>query len=338
VTGSYTVNSVGTFTTTGSTLTLSGVGSTYPIKTGSETYNNVSLSSQNTTYNLGGSTMNVAGDLSISNNGSGGTINSGTFAVAGNVTSTGPGTFSGTGTIQLTGNASGQTVSTPSGGSVAGLTMNAGTNTVTLSGTVMVRGSYIVTSVGTLVTTGSTLYFVGNCTNITITPGNYTYNNVTFGGACATYSLGGSTMTIAGDLTFGTTTYANPINSGTLAVSGNIIGVSGSYTGGSVGIRLEGTGDQTITSAATVLPAGPVTVNKSSGNVILASNFSQSSTWTLTTGTIYMSGYSFTLSGLALSGNTIHLKDTGATSSAGVLKVNGTTYGIGSYLGGTVAN
>lgn len=107
---------------------------------------------------------------------------------------------------------------------------------------------------------------------------------------------------------------------------------------GSVAIQFVGTGDQIVSMGSTMMPSGAVTINKPSGSVVLASDFNQSSNWTLTGGTLYMGGYNFTINGLSLSGNTIHRKDSGGASAAGILTVGGTAYGNGSYLGGTVAD
>ncbi|MFL5814830.1 MAG: beta strand repeat-containing protein [Bdellovibrionia bacterium] len=342
VSGNYVVNSVGTMTTTGSTLVLGGGWATFTVTPGNVTYNNVSFTgSYGNVHDLGGATMTIAGNLSLiyGDAAAYNVINSGTLAVGGNVTATGPGGFGGSAVITLTGNASGQTVSTASGGSIPNLTIAAGSNPVTLSGTVMVRGHYIASSAGSLITTGSTLSLNGLCGGpYTITPGNFTYNNVSISGACASYTLGGNTMTIAGDLTYAAGSYGNALNSGTLVVSGNFAASSASNFTGSIAVQFVGTGTQTVTMGTTSMPSGGVTINKPSGAVVLASDYSQGNTWTLTSGTLYMSGYNFSVNGLSLNSNTIHRKDSGATTAAGVLTVNGTTYVNGPYLGGTVAD
>lgn len=342
ISNAYVVNSVGTFTSTGSTLVFAGGWAPHTLTPGSVTYNNISFSpSYGAVYDLGGGTLNMSGDLNLNygDSGSDDTINSGTIAVGGNVTATGPGGFTGSAIVSLTGNASGQTVTTVSGGGIPGLSINAGTNPVTLSGTVKVRGTYIVNSVGTLTTTGSTLTLVGQCSvTHTVTPGSFTYNNVSITGVCSTLTLGGSTMTIGGDLAFTVGGYSNNLNSGTLIVSGNFTALSSSNVQGSVAIQLVGTGNQTVTMGSTTMPSGGVTINKASGNVILASDYTQSSTWNVMAGTIYMSGYNFTVNGLGLNGNTIHLKDTSGTSAAGTLTVGGLIFSAGPHFGGTVAN
>jgi hypothetical protein len=83
-TGTYTVTSMGTLTTTGSRLYFKG-GNT--ITTGSEVYNDVLLtgSSSLNTYNLNSSTIKVGGTLTLASAYSI-TVNSGTLAAYGNVT------------------------------------------------------------------------------------------------------------------------------------------------------------------------------------------------------------------------------------------------------------
>jgi hypothetical protein len=338
-TGNYIVTTVGTFTSTGSTLSFTQSYNTATITPGSVTYNNVAFGGTSATYDLGGGTMTLAGSLTLNKltNGTG-VINSGTLAVAGDLTATGASGFTGSAVIKLTGNAAGQTVSMPSTGTVSNLTIDTGTNPVTLSGTVTVTGNYIVNTVGTFTVTGSTLVLAAVYTSQTLTPGSVTYNNVTFGGTSGTYTLGGATMTIAGTFSLSASA-GDTINSGNFALSGDFTKGSGGAVTGSATIQFVGTGTQTITLANALSMSGAVTINKASGAVVLASNVNQTpASWTLTAGTLYMSGYSFTINGLALNGNTIHRKNVGATSAAGVLTVGGTAYGNGSFLGGTVAD
>ena len=86
----YNLTSVGTLTVAGSTLGIyCGYAQTCNINPGSANYNNFSIVGSYTTYNFGGATVNVNGDLNIGDVYSSGytsqPINNGTFLVQGNV-------------------------------------------------------------------------------------------------------------------------------------------------------------------------------------------------------------------------------------------------------------
>jgi fibronectin-binding autotransporter adhesin len=188
----FTMNSVGTFTTSGSTLYLScDYNITCSINPGSAVYNNVTLVGFYSSYTLNGNTMNVNGDLSFGDSFGSGyqnqPINSGTFNVSGNVNVINNGN-AGTATILLSGNPSGQTISSSTSRNTPHLQINSGANTVSIGASMKVYGNLGITS-GTL---------------------NMTGNNLAVTSAVTIAS--GSTLTKGG----GTLTYGSLSNSGTI--------------------------------------------------------------------------------------------------------------------------
>lgn len=322
--GDYIVTSVNNLTTTGSSLIFEGNCSNLTITPGTATYNNVTIGSQCSAYSLGNGTMTVAGNLTLTNPGYNTSINSGTILVSGNVTTTGPNSTGGNAVIQLAGNASGQTVSGISGGVLPALKLATGTNPVTFSGTFRITSNYIVTSVGTFTSTGSSVTIGGPI----VTVGSEVYNNVTFGGNCQNITLSG-TMNMTGNLAFYDTCMGS-LSGGAIAFAGNLS--TSSWGGGSTTLTFNGSSTQTITHTGGVFPGNTITM--SGAGVQLASNVSFNAgtqTVNVTTGSINMAGYNLTVKGLVLNGNTV-------TRSAGTLIVNGSTVPAGtqSLYGGTI--
>jgi hypothetical protein len=336
--GTYTLNSVGTFNSGGSTLIFS-VGAT--ITPGTVSYNNVTFSGAGQTFNLNSGTMTVNGTLLLNNTSAGGnndTINSGTIMAYGNVSSTGGGSsggFIGSATVQVAGNAAGQTISSNAAvNKIPNLVIAAGANPVTFGATISVSGGFTMTSVGTFTTTGSTLILNSG---LTMVPGTVSYNNVTFTGVAQIFSLSGGTLNVNGTLLLANTSGGSncTLNSGTIMAYGNV-SATGSYTFvGSVLLNFVGSSNQTVTVAAASagLLAGNVTVNTTGGaNLILGSAVSWNNTGqnlTVTSGGVTMGGYALTAKSLSLNSTTV-------TKGGGVLTVNGSIAGTGSLFGGTV--
>lgn len=261
VTAIWTYTSSGTFTATGSTLDIECGMSYAPcynigvaITPGSVTYNNVIIQGYHTTYDLGGATMNVGGDLTIGDyySGTGRGLNNGIVNVGGNITLTNYGVdLYASSTIVATGKAAGQTITGLSGKYFPKLQIAAGTNPVTLSGTIS-TSSWIVSSMGTLTATGSTLDIecsasTAVCVNATssITPGTGTYNDVIIHGYKTSWDFGGGTFNIAGNFTFG------ELNSGPGYFLNGTINVGGNITQTNIGNY-----GPTTTIVATGNPAG----------------------------------------------------------------------------------
>jgi formylmethanofuran dehydrogenase subunit C len=217
---SYTFTSASSLTAAGSTLNLGAAQGCTGISVvpGAVAYNNVTFKGDCNTFDFGGGTMTVNGNLSLGMGG-GCNLNSGTVNVAGDVTATSGAPMNGSGVIQLTGNAGGQTVTGTLNSKLPALSIATGANAVTLSGTVAINGNYTWTSSGAFTTAGSTLALI--CPS-TVTPGTVSYNNVTLDTACSVPSITTS-FTIGGDLTVtsgGQVNMPNPGGAYTLAVTG----------------------------------------------------------------------------------------------------------------------
>lgn len=316
--GNLLVSSVGTFTSTGSSLTfLDNCGSS-SLTPGNVVFNNIVFDSQCGSFTLNNGTLNVNGSLTFKNPGYNGSLNSGTVVVNGNINTTGPSAWNGSAVIKIAGNGSGQTLTGTTNGHIPNLVIDVGTNPVTLSGQLVVY-NYTSTSVGTFTSSGSTIRIKGN-----IVAGNESLNNVFLGGACnGSVTLTGS-LNIGGDLTFNDTC-SSAVNGGILYVAGNV-DVNG-YNGGNASMTFNGSTQQNITQTSGNFPSGNVVINNING-VKLSSNANLQNT-SVSTGPIDLAGFTFNLTSLNLNGNVL-------TKNSGQLVVNGVTATTGALYGGTV--
>lgn len=366
--GSWSVATGGsapTFNANGGTITFAPSSTSVTINPGGATYNVLSFTPStatttftnaiagaasatfagtgNVTYDLGGFTHAINGPLTISTTTSGTRLmNNGSLNVTGAVTTSNNGLF-GTGWVRLTGS-SNQLVTnsgTPSSGtsSLPSFEIASTGGTVSFSGTPVIGGSFKYTS-GTVSFGTTPLQFSaqGN-TSVTVTPGAFTYSDVTFvqaNGSGTVYDLGGNTMNMTGTLTMNLLSLS-AVQNGTLSTSGNL-DVTGIYSGGtltSATIQLVGSSSTTIGPYA---PGGAsnIVVNKSGGATVtqtgaVSINGAGAQTLTLTAGNWLMSGFALTIkNNPSLNGNTL-------TKGGGTLKVNSATIGTGSLYGGTVA-
>jgi hypothetical protein len=335
--------SSGTFTAGTSTVTVhcSGFmtwdncsGGTKSPTFGSVNYRNISFSGSNTTWDLGGATVNMTGNLSITDvSSSTNNINSGTINVQGNVTSSSQGAR-GSAWIVLTGGGATQTVS---GSALAHrmprLRINSGATAVTFSGSFTIY-AYEYLSSGTFTSTGSTLQIScqtgQTCVNntVAIIPGSVLYNNITFNGESTAWNLSSGTLRVGGNLSMGDQVSAvnGRIENGTLQVSGNVSTTS-LGVGGNAALALVGTTTQTLTGA-TAWPSGNVTVNQGAGgSVVQASIISWNSagqSMTITNGSYNMSGFALTVNNVLTIGIGTTLTRSGGALTYGSLVNNGT--------------
>ncbi len=159
--------------------------------------------------------------------------------------------------------------------------------TLTFSGNISFFGN--VTYTAGLIDPGtSTVHIVRT---LTIT-GSFTLYNLSINtsGTIALTIASGNTITVANDYTMETGT-ANQIiiNTGTIAVQGNIINNNTGVAGGGSGtLLINGTGNQNITSTGVIfqgtLPR--VTIDKASGTLTLPSLITVKNNWTYIAGTI----------------------------------------------------
>lgn len=248
----YKVTSVGTLTTSGSTLTFLQAPSEFV--PGLHFYNNV-VFSHAPNRSLGGATMNIGGNLRLDGYNS---ISAGNLNVYGNVTATSTDPYGITGSVVVTlkGNAAGQTVTSASPyATIPNLVIDTGVNPVTFAATVAISDSIKVNSVGAFSTTGSTVYmrssgYIDSLMDL----GGRTLNNLTLDNSfVVTYgTMLQSPLTLSGTLTVNSmifkingsslNTNAVVMNSnssiskggGTLIVNGSTISTTGSMYGGTV--------------------------------------------------------------------------------------------------------
>ena len=137
----YTFVSAGTFTTTGSTLDINCnsalaycANTTRALTLGSKTYNHVSFNGYGTTWDLGGATLNVGGNLAVadSNGVASRKIDNGTIKVSGDVNFTGANGYMGNAAIEFVGSAP-QTMNTANSNMPSGtITVNKSAGTLSL--------------------------------------------------------------------------------------------------------------------------------------------------------------------------------------------------------------
>jgi fibronectin-binding autotransporter adhesin len=337
--GNITISGTPTLNAGTSTLSLTNSG-TMTFTPGSVSWNHVTFTGPAAcnSWNLAGGTLNVNGTLTLASlawcTSSPRSIDNGTIRAYGNIALSDAGAI-GTATLKVSGNASGQTISTNGTAWMPGLTIEAGVNNVTLpAANLNLSKDYIVTSVGTLTTTGSTLSFIPSGA-MSVRPGTATYNNVTFtvSGSCGSFDLGGDTLNVGGTLTIGSDGWCSgtnrPINNGTLKAYKNVTMSSNGYNGTAV-VRMAGNATgQTITGTASAAIA-LLTFDHGANSLSMSGTVKVTGASTVVTGDISMSGAAFTTGTLALNGTTI-------TKSGGILTVGGVVAGTGSLHGGTVA-
>lgn len=306
------------------------------ITAGSGTYYNVSFTATYTTYTLA-DTITVNGTLSLADTSDNSYINTGTFVLKGDLSTTSKG-FKGTALIQVAGS-SNQTIAGTSLARILKTEIISTGGTVTFSGYLLFYGDYKWTS-GTVDAGTSTVQFGNNYRDwqtYSITPGAIAYNDVTFGAYYLHYTLNSGTLTVNGTLTIANTGSAGDINSGTIDAGGNVSLSSLGSPSGTAVINMVGTSSSNLSLATGAsFPTGNFTINKTGGAGVTltgtATTFTlngASQNFTLTAGTLDMNGKNLTLKNLSLNGNIM-------TKNAGVLTVNSTIVGTGSLYGGTV--
>jgi hypothetical protein len=210
-------------------------------------------------FTFTGDTIHAQGNITDSNSGNGGSGTT-TILIDGAVNQT------------LTGN------STAGDGRLPDIIIRKTSGTLTLASTISVTGDWTWTT-GTISAGSSTLYFISTKT----ISGTHALNNVTFdGSAASTYTIGsGNTLTVKGTLATNGAS-AVTLNTGTIHAQGDIT-VTNSATGasGTASIVINGSGTQTLTGSGMAgqgrLPA--ITIDKTTGDLFLASVISVYGGW-----------------------------------------------------------
>lgn len=341
VTGSYQVINIGSMTTISSTLMLGDISnSLISIKPGSTPrYNNVSFFGCHTGFDLNSQTFNIDGDLYFDDYcGGGQDMSNGTINVKGNITSRdgSPGRGSNL-TINLTGNASGSILDLA--GSLPGLIIATGSNTVTVSGTSTIGSYFEYQNSGTFTTSGSVVVFGGAYAGNIFKPGSAIFDQLKIYGYCMTTDFSGQTVNVSTSLTLDDSCGAGVLNNGTIDLKGNF--TSTPYFDGSAQILMSGA-SPTITQNN-----GSIQLNMTlaiSGEATLATNFdfgsgyNQSDVFSITSGSLNMSGHNFTVGQTGANNSSALNLSTGTVikRNGGVLTVQGATIGAGSYSSGTI--
>ena len=269
VSGNWTYSSTSTLNTQTSTLKFvygyntftPGPYSYYTIELAGTSYYGVDIVGQATTTNL------IVSDI--------GPLGSGTLNVTGAITITAASGGGWSSTININGTGD-QTLSS-AGWTLPYLNINKPSGTLFLSGTIPV--SNWTWQSGVIDAQTSTLKFVYGYN--TFTPGPFPYYAIELAGNNSYYGL-----TIQGQAT--TTNFivsgAEPINSGTLNIT-NAITITATSSGGwSSTININGTGNQTLSTAGWALPN--VTINKPSGTLFLSGILPLTGNWTWQSGII----------------------------------------------------
>ncbi len=258
---------------------------------GSITLNNISFVLTNvvTATIAVGTTLTAAGNLTIAGTGNA-ILNSGNINVNGNIlltnTATGGG---GTATINIVG-AGAQTMDGTAiivnESRLPLININNPGGTLSLAGNISFSANVTYTA-GTISPGTSTCYIVNN---LTMT-GTFSLGNLTVlaAGNTTVTVAAGSTVTATGTLDLENGANLININTGTIAVQGNLIDNNTNTTGGGTGtILIDGTGAQNVTSTGVIdqgrLPA--VTINNTGGTVTFPSLITVLGNWTYTSGTL----------------------------------------------------
>ncbi len=247
VDGNWTYTS-GTLTPGSSTVKFIGYNGLTRTITGSQSLNNIAFYSiQNTVVFVinSGDTLTVDGSLSL---GAADTryvtVNTGTIAAKGDITTYGS-LIGGTATLLI--NGSGTQTLTGNNGSLCNVNISS-SGTLNLVGTIESQRNWTYTT-GTIDPGTSTVTFQGQNSSVYTITGSHTLANVTFksiqNAAIFTIALG-TTLTATGTLTVGAS-LNTMINTGTLAVAGNMVVNSGAI-GGTAALTFTGGSAQSYTN------------------------------------------------------------------------------------------
>jgi len=176
-------------------------------------------------------------------------------------------------------------------GRLPAVTINKPSGTLYLSQNVTIEGNYTYTA-GTIdySSFGNTVCFFGAGSTLNLS-GTHSLGNVTFFGSAGNiYSLnGGMILTVDGTLLFAGANQFR-LTGGSIHSKGNV-SITNTYNASNLhtaNLIINGIPDQTITSSVTAgrgrLPN--ITINKTTGNLLLAGNISTEGNWIFTDGTV----------------------------------------------------
>ena len=242
-------------------------------------------------YNLNNGTIDVSGDINVTNTAAG---------------------CGGTGLVEIIGAG----VQNFNGAAVAGegalpqLTINKVTGNLNLANFPASSNAFIYTA-GTINAGTSTYCFTdGNANPYAIT-GTLSLNNIEFLAITNQQFTVTTTLTATGDFTIAGTARVS-LNTGSINVNGNIFLTNTSTIGGgSAIINIIGTGNETMDGTAVAISQDLlpfIVINKVSGTLTLKGNISESQDWTYTSGTVDASTFASTV---AFGGNALNVTSAG---------------------------
>ena len=294
------------FNATGGTTTITGVATSfYNLEFAGNGFNYSINSAGNLTVTNG---LNLTGNLFYN-------LNTGTINVSGNinVTNTAPG-CGGSALVNINGTG----IQNFSGSSAAGLgalprlTINKTAGTLNLSNFPASSNNFTYTA-GTVNAGSSTYCFVDGTTTPYTISGSLVLNNIEFLAITnQTYTIpAATTLTANGNLTMAGTNRIT-LNTGNINVNGNIILTNTSANGGGTArINIVGAGNEIFDGTAVainrnILPF--ININKSGGTLTLKGIISVSRSWTFTSGTVDASSFTSTV---AFGGNNLNITSNG---------------------------
>jgi len=348
--GSLTISG-GTFNHNSGTIQWAGAnGATWNVNTSLALNDlNVAATSAGKTFTVAsGDTITVAGTLTQTK---GGIASGGTLEADGDVTVVASTADGGTGTITF-GGSSNQTFThtgaTQTSGILPLININKTGGTLTFAAGIIRTTNNWTYTAGTLDATTNDSTVVFGSASLTIT-GSHTLDNVNFnGGSAVNYTIANSnTLTVAGTLTLtdGLINQTTIPATGSVSAQGNVT-VGSTWDGGTGTLVFSSSGTQTFDlTGAEALFNGDVKVNKSGGQVNLASTFTAdaaSQDLIIEEGTFDLNGNNLTVNGTSgqldvESGGNLQLQG-GETITANAsnpdLQVGSTVIynGTGSYL------
>ena len=278
--GTSTLVLAGTLTATGSqTLNALQIRGAVTVPAGTTLTVNSSLTMPSAVAFTVDGTVVVLGALSLTD---GSLAGGGTFKVQGSI-SQGPNFDGGSRTLVIDG-AGAQTftgTATSTSGLLPPININKPAGTLTLSGTIRTTTDWTY-SAGTLDPGTSLIVFAtsGAASTQTIT-GTQTLTNVQI--AASGHKSIANSLTVTGTLTLSD----GFLDTGTINAIGAVVQAS-TFDGGSGALLINGAGSQTLTGSATASAGNlpPVTINKTSGTLILAGTIRTMSNWTYMAGTL----------------------------------------------------
>jgi hypothetical protein len=265
------------------------------------------LRNSGTTATISG-TMNVTNDLDLSLGASTTTFTGGTIEIGGDLELISNGGVGNNGTTlyKMVGTTA-QTISGNTNSTRMGSLEIASPGGVSVLGQIRLNGNLTHTS-GAFNAGTSTVTLEA----ATVTASAISFHNVTILGSTAATISGN--LNVDGNLVVNKTTASGRINTGTINLKGDLT-MTALAGGGTAGINFVGSGAQTITRAAGVVPSGAIAVAKPGGTLTLASSFPLTSAgqgFSITSGTMNLSTFTLTVPGsMSVTGGTSSLQCAG---------------------------